>query len=403
MRLRAMMIFAAVCLSVAVCTGQTKSQSTIVQGQSTVTFSATPVFNANLANAFKLTLTGNVTSSTLTNADAGQLVQFEICQDGTGGRTFVAPTNVLNMGTIAATAGACSTQEFLFDGSNAVALGPMESAGGILISSANFNNAATGTGAALTVGGTSSTTGGLSIFVGAPGASVERLSVLPADGTSAAVRIGSLSVRTPSLGFLTGTEVAKIDTSGNLNLSGGADTLEQASAFGGATGHAGLWANSITHLWAAKNNNGSAYNLVGDTTSQALTNKTLGGTTPYNRIRANQGTALVAGDFALSAGWGTTASVGSVLGTDSAFSFVVTSSGTGQGVGPTVTITFHDGTWTNSPLCVANMGPGNSGLTAWLISSVSATQLVLQGTLVSGNFTPIAANTYGGTVICVGR
>jgi hypothetical protein len=95
----------------------------------TVSFSATPTFDASTAASFKLTLTGNVTSSTLSNAVAGEPVSFEICQDATGGRTFVPPANVLNMGTIVSAANACSTQEFWFDGSNAVSSGPMQSAG----------------------------------------------------------------------------------------------------------------------------------------------------------------------------------------------------------------------------------------------------------------------------------
>lgn len=381
MRLRAMLIFAAVCLSAAVCNAQTKSQSTIVQGQSTVTFSATPVFNANLANAFKLTLTGNVTSSTLTHADAGQMIQFEICQDGTGGRTFVPPTNVLNMGTIASAASACSTQEFLFDGSNAVAMGPMQSGGGTIIP----GNLTMGSASTLTVANIKQIA--LTSFVIADPLGVSHFFVSSSSPyTNTFVNGNGAGV--VFLGSAAKTSVD--DVTGNITLSGSTSgtTVLKASAVAAGT--------TLT-LPAATDT------LVAKATTDTLTNKTLGGTTPFNRLRANQGTALIAGDFALSAGWGTTASVGSVLGTDSAFSFVVTSSGTGQGVGPTVTVTFHDGTWTNSPLCVANMGPGNSGLTAWIISSVSATQLVLQGTLVSGNFTPIAANTYGGTVICVGR
>lgn len=234
MRLRAM-LFAAVCLSAAVCPAQTKSQSTIVQGQVTVTFSATPVFNANLANAFKLTLTANVTSSTLTNADAGQMIQFELCQDGTGGRTFVAPTNVLNMGTISATANACSVQEFWFDGSNAVAVGPMMS-----------NGAAQA-----------------SLFAGTAANSF-------AVGNINGQRI---IYNNASAGF-----EFEFLNSGN-GIAGiqilGIDAFESSSTIGGATGHGGLWANSLTHLWAAKNNGGTAYNLVGDTTTQTLTNKIL--------------------------------------------------------------------------------------------------------------------------------
>ncbi len=62
------------------------------------------------------------------------------------------------------------------------------------------------------------------------------------------------------------------------------------------------------------------------------------------------GTTLVAGDFALSAGWGTTATVSAVSGTDQRFRITVTSAGTGQGANPTITFTFQDGTWTNTPI-----------------------------------------------------
>ena len=88
----------------------------------TVTFSATPTFDASLGNTQKITLTGNVTSSTLSNAATGQTINFVICQDGTGSRTFVWPTNVLGGMTIGSTLSKCSAQDFIFDGTNAYAL-----------------------------------------------------------------------------------------------------------------------------------------------------------------------------------------------------------------------------------------------------------------------------------------
>jgi hypothetical protein len=123
------------CLAGVVCSDNaTTSRTDLRLGSlTTVAFSATPTFDASTAASFKLTLTGNVTSSTLTNAVSGEPVNFEICQDATGGRTFVPPANVLNMGTIVSTANACSTQEFWFDGSNAVSSGPMQSSGGSII------------------------------------------------------------------------------------------------------------------------------------------------------------------------------------------------------------------------------------------------------------------------------
>jgi hypothetical protein len=89
-----------------------------------VTFSATPTFDASLGNTQKITLTGNVTSSTLSNAVAGQTINFIVCQDATGGRTFAWPLNVLGAMTIGSTASKCSAQTFLFDGTSAYALSP---------------------------------------------------------------------------------------------------------------------------------------------------------------------------------------------------------------------------------------------------------------------------------------
>jgi hypothetical protein len=91
-------------------------------GVHVVTFSATPTFDASLGNTQKITLTDNVTSSTLSNATTGQQLDFLICQDGTGSRTFVWPTNVKGGMTIGATLSTCSAQNFIFDGTNAYAL-----------------------------------------------------------------------------------------------------------------------------------------------------------------------------------------------------------------------------------------------------------------------------------------
>ena len=96
----------------------------------TVTFSATPIFDASTASTFKFTLTGNVTSSTLTNAVAGEPLAFEICQDVTGGRTFVPPANVQSWVTIPIGANACVLETFIYDGTNAVADG--DTAGQVL-------------------------------------------------------------------------------------------------------------------------------------------------------------------------------------------------------------------------------------------------------------------------------
>jgi len=89
-----------------------------------VTFAATPVFDASKGDQ-SITLTGNVTSSTITNLLAGTRINFQICQDATGSRTFAWPSNVHGAMTIGTTASKCNVQSFeSFDGSFVQALGP---------------------------------------------------------------------------------------------------------------------------------------------------------------------------------------------------------------------------------------------------------------------------------------
>ncbi len=88
-------------------------------------FSSTPTFDATASNHFSMTLTGNVTSSTLSGAVTSgyiEVLSFLICQDGTGGRTFIWPTNMYGTMVISVTASKCNVQQFRWDGSNAYAI-----------------------------------------------------------------------------------------------------------------------------------------------------------------------------------------------------------------------------------------------------------------------------------------
>jgi hypothetical protein len=140
--------------------------------------------------------------------------------------------------------------------------------------------------------------------------------------------------------------------------------------------------------------------VVTEGATETLTNKTLAGTTPYNRLRANQGSALVIGDFGSLTGWGSTATVSAVSGTDSEFVLSIAATGTGQAGNPTVVLTFHDGTWTNPPICQITRGEGNSPAAPGFVFGVTATTLTIGGLLAS---TPIAATTYNYYVSCKGR
>ena len=103
-----------------------------------VTFAATIAFDASQANIFVLTLTGNVTSSTLVNGTIGQTVVFVISQDGTGSRTFAWPSNVGAAPKVLAAASAITRASFRYDGVAWNAVNPI-----VLQQIAAYSNATT--------------------------------------------------------------------------------------------------------------------------------------------------------------------------------------------------------------------------------------------------------------------
>ncbi|HEY3927193.1 MAG TPA: hypothetical protein VGL89_02355 [Candidatus Koribacter sp.] len=98
------------------------SAAAVIGGLNTVTFSATPTFDVSKGNTQLITLTGNVTSSLLVGALAGERLLFIVCQDATGARTFVWPASVKGGGVIGSTASKCSVQDFVWDGASARAV-----------------------------------------------------------------------------------------------------------------------------------------------------------------------------------------------------------------------------------------------------------------------------------------
>lgn len=99
-------------------------ETALVVGTTAVTFTSTPTFDSSTASYFSITLTGNVTSSTISNASDGRIIYFNICQDATGGRTFTWPTAVLNAATVSTAASSCTSASFIYDGSNWRELAP---------------------------------------------------------------------------------------------------------------------------------------------------------------------------------------------------------------------------------------------------------------------------------------
>ena len=79
--------------------------------------SGTMAFDAGLGNTFEVALNANATSSTLSNAQPGQWLHFIICQPSSGGPyTFAWPSSLRGAPTIGSTAGKCTEQEFVWDG-----------------------------------------------------------------------------------------------------------------------------------------------------------------------------------------------------------------------------------------------------------------------------------------------
>ncbi|HEY2915230.1 MAG TPA: hypothetical protein VGK21_17830, partial [Candidatus Angelobacter sp.] len=352
----------------------------------------------------------------------------------TGGRAFVPPANVLNMGTIVSTANACSTQEFWFDGSNAVSSGPMQSSGGSIIPG-TLSVAGTSTLANVNLGAANIFTtsnvraipltlfnildaNGLShfgisnsapyvntfvqgngsgnVFLGSAGKS------FVADTTGNMTTAGGITFQTTSQtlpGTLTndtaggllftsnaGKSIQFNNSNGHLFLNGPGAVVGFAGATSGQTFLQGP-AVGIGNTLGLPNANDT---LVARTTTDTLTNKTLGGTTPLNRLRANQGTAVVVGDWGITGlglgNWGSTASVVAVSGNDTAGTVSIACSGTGQSANPGFRLTFHDGAFPAAPVGLAARGDGFAPAVPANTFGMSTTAALfgLNGTCVAG-------------------
>jgi len=93
-----------------------------------VPYSATPTFAAAAQNQlFEITLTGNATSQPLTAVGITPPAVFtwQITQDGAGGHTFTWPINVIGGQPPTSNANSISQQTFIWNGSIAIAAGPV--------------------------------------------------------------------------------------------------------------------------------------------------------------------------------------------------------------------------------------------------------------------------------------
>ena len=462
----------------------------------TLVFSATPIFDASTAATFKLTLTGNVTSSTLSGAVAGEPLAFLICQDATGGRTFVPPTNVLGWVTIPTSANACVLETFIYDGTNAQADG--DTAGQVLAQDGNvsapsiaFENAANMGFYKLTSTCFATGISSGNQIIWCPGLMRNKsggfVGFSPnADPNLATSDVGVFRSASGILGV--STAESPFNTAGELDArtvgitgstSGATKLVTDAAASGTATVKAGTYnvvGDSLTQTLTNKtldtagpntikingntlsatagtaavtipnstdtlvgrattdtltnktldtagpntikiNGNtlsatagtatvtipNSTDTLVGRATTDTLTNKTLGGTTPFNRLRANQGTPVTTADWVISGltglgSWGSTASIVTVAGTDTAGVILISCSGTGQAANAPFKLTFHDGTFTTNPIGMVTRLDGLAPAGPAAYYAVSPTSITF-----GFNGVCVPTNTYGFAYLIIGQ
>lgn len=135
---------------------------------------------------------------------------------------------------------------------------------------------------------------------------------------------------------------------------------------------------------------------IGPTGTRTCTSSSVA-TFSGKRFYTKPATALRASNFALSPGWGTTATVTAVVGTDEAFGFTIDSSGTGQAANPTFTITFADGSWgIKAPVYVCKQVGGTQAVSNLTGENAAG----LTSMVITFNGTPVAGNTV--IVQCVG-
>ena len=235
-----------------------------------------------------------------------------------------------------------------------------------------------------------------------------------------------------------GADVAKWNAKLAIVEAVSLSVAEQAAP-SGVAGKTELWAEVSVHRLKVKDNNGAAAQLVKDgvdinasdqvtathlasplptaqggtaqnstavyptsgtvvtrDATESLSNKTLPspvvtGTAITNRLRASGGNAVVAGDFALGAGWGSTASLSVAAGsTDAAGQATITANGSGITANPSVAFTFHDGAFPSAPFVIFARGDGNSPQTALFTAAKGATTSA--GTFFAG--TPTSGVQY---------
>lgn len=119
--------------------------SAVLTNVNSGTFTATPSYSVSTSTiqVFNMpTLTGNVTSQTMTttSATAGQTIQWVYLQDGTGGRTVAHPANLLNACAPDLGVGSLTIISAVWEGTNAKAFGCGTTANGFFLPPLAFSS-----------------------------------------------------------------------------------------------------------------------------------------------------------------------------------------------------------------------------------------------------------------------
>ena len=196
-----------------------------------VTYSSTPVFMvAAQVQLFTITLTGNASAQPLTFVGVlpPSMIFFQITQDASGGHTFSWPVNSIGGCTIGANSNQVTTQEFMYDGANATAIGPCVTGNGPSI---DFGNA-----------------------------------------------IGANLLLTQTL------------TVNGLSLFDGFFGCAEGTALTPLTGFDWMWCDSTAHRWMMSNDNVAADTVVGAVTTDIFQNKTFNAAVNGNVLEINSDT-----------------------------------------------------------------------------------------------------------------
>jgi hypothetical protein len=131
-------------------------------------------------------------------------------------------------------------------------------------------------------------------------------------------------------------------------------------------------------------------------TSPALVTPSIGIATAQ-RLVVSQGTALTTGKVGSLTGFGSTASVSSVVGKDGLFVVNISCSGTGQATNASFVLTFADAAYALAPIAICCRGDGNAPSGAFIFATTTTTiQVAIAGT-------PVAGNIYSFQVFVPGR